>query len=157
VGETDLLSFWEQRLYLLLGLRSPPCSQSREMRRDVYSKRREQEAAAKTPGSAGSTRLRVRRSDSRQKASACQSHLENIFPATYLRARAYHKGRGSISAPAGKERAQDKNECSFQRPPRSRTHCCVAWRRHLQEEMSARIQQTLRRVQKGFKAGSFAS
>lgn len=57
MGETDLLCFWEQRLYILLGIRSPPCSQSRETGQDVYSKRREQEAVAKTPGSADSTRL----------------------------------------------------------------------------------------------------
>ena len=59
MGETHLLCFWEQRLYILLGIRLSPCSQSRKTGRDVYSKRREQEAAAKTPGPADSTGLHM--------------------------------------------------------------------------------------------------
>lgn len=74
-----------------------------------------------------------RRSEGRREAGVCQSLLQNIFPATWWRARARPRSRCSLSAPAGKGRGRDKNKYSFQR--RARTRCCVAWRRHLQEEI----------------------
>lgn len=67
MGETDLLCFWEQRLYILLGIRSPPCGQSRETGRDVYSKRRNKKVQPRPRGLLTARGSMCHRSDGRRE------------------------------------------------------------------------------------------
>lgn len=116
----------------MLGIRSPARSQSRETGRDVYSKRREEEAAAKTPGSADSSGLHM--SPQRRPAFAratCRTSFQQ-----HARGPGHVVGVSAASLlPPGKGGHETKNKYSFQRPPQPRTRCYVAWRRHLQEEI----------------------